>query len=74
MSKAHFLPYVKSTRSPEVYEACKVMLEKHPQADPFAILHTVSLSTPEHRSDVAVAKALAARPIVTTWRRKTKNK
>lgn len=74
MALSHFLPYVRATRSPEVYEACKEMLEKHPQADPFAILHTVSTSTLDHQADVAVAKALAAKPILTTWRRRTKNK
>lgn len=70
MSAEHFLPYIKSTQSPEVYRACAEMLQRHPQADPFAVLHSVTTRTPQHRADVQVAKALAAKPITTTFKRK----
>lgn len=72
MNKQHFLSYIKGTRSPSIYAACKSKIDASPDADCLAVLDEAVLNDPLHQQEVAFADALANRPITSTFRRRTR--
>lgn len=70
MTEGSFLAHIERTRGAQMASRCQILLSKSDHPDYFAVLYQATLESPEHRADMAVATALAAKPITTTFRRR----